>query len=386
VEEQKGTVFMRAAALAIVLIFGSAVLLIFANTLNSWVLGGLIGGLAAILISIPISLSLFTFLSRRHDQTLQALQQELVEMGYADVVENGYAEAYETDYYVLNDDDEYYNEPASRRMTDMRALPAAGQSQASAAAKMMYNERTGRYPQDSRRPSQALPQARGKGTPTQDLSSDRRQQRHSAHEVNAIRSRYQTAALHAARREAAQQFDDVEVLPPGSRAPYKRVRPGRSSQPLPEQPARSRQARPAPERPQHQPGARRGVDSTYGPQNMARRSITSREENAAQKTPSTDSLRMDELTMEQLRGLYPHPATEPFRVRPQTGQITRNPQLGEQLRDPDMITGNLKNPMVRRAPYMYEDDPLREELAHQLDGGPITRRSSLFFQPEDEEE
>ncbi len=384
---------MRAAAVAIVLIFGSAVLLVFANTLNSWVLGGLIGGLAAILISIPISLSLFTFLSRRHDQRLQALQQELVEMDYADVDENSYAEAYETDFYVLHDEGENYNEPVSRRMSDVRALPAAGQSQASAAANMTFNERTGRYPQDSRQPWQALPQRRGKGTPTQDLSADRRQQRRSAHEVNAMRSRYQTAALRAARREAAQQFDDMEVLPTHTRAPYKRVPPGRSSQSLPEQPTRSRQARSAPAWSQHQqatnqhgvrPG--RGVDATSGPQNMARRAIPSRESNAAQKTPSTDSLRVDELQIEQLRGRYPNPETEPFRVRPQTGQIVRNPQLGEQLRNPDMITGNLKNPMVRRAPYMYEDDPLREELAQQLDGGPITRRSSLFLQPEDEEE
>jgi len=93
---------------------------------------------------------------------------------------------------------------------------------------------------------------------------------------------------------------------------------------------------------------------------------------------------MGELNTEHLRGRYP--STEPFRMRPQTGQITRNPQLGEQPGDPDMITGNLKNPLVRRAPYMYEDDPLREELAQQLDGGPIARRSSLFLPSEDEEE
>jgi len=72
-------------------------------------------------------------------------------------------------------------------------------------------------------------------------------------------------------------------------------------------------------------------------------------------------------------------------LRSQTGQFIRNPpQLGEQLRDPDMITGNLNNPLVRRAPYMYEDDPLREELAQQIDGGPIMRRSSRFLQHEEE--
>ncbi len=380
---------MRAAAVAIVLIFGAAVILVFANTLNSLVLGGLFGGLAALLISIPISVFLFTILSRRHDQKHQATQQEMAEMGYADLDENGYAEVYETDFYVLRDEEEYYNEPVSRRMSDVRALPAAGQSQAS--ANMAFNERTGRYPQGSRRPSQALPQSSGNGTPIQD-TSDRRQQRRSAYEVNAMRSRFQTAALRAARREAAQQFDDVEVIPTHSKAPYKRVPPGRSSQPLPEQPTRSRQARPASELPQQQAanpnGSRRGraIDTTSGLQYGVRRTMSSGESNVGNRTPQTDSLSMDELNTEQLRGRYQRPETEPFRMRPQTGQIARNPQLGEQVRNPDMITGNLKNPMVRRAPYMYEDDPMREEFAQQIDGGPITRRSSLFVQSEDEEE
>jgi hypothetical protein len=372
---------MRAAAVAIVLIFGAVVILVFANTLNSWVLGGLIGGLAALLISIPISLFLFTILSRRHDQNLQYFQQELEDASYADPGENGYAEVCETDFYVLSDKEEYYNETGSRRMTDVRALPAAGQSQA--AANMAFNENTGRYAQGSRRPSQALPQGRGKGTPTQDLSSDRRQPRRSVYEVNAMRSKYQTAALRAARREAAQELDDVEVIPTHSRTPSKRVPPGRSSQPV------SRQPRPAPELQQRQQlanshGSHRGVDTTSGQQNGARRTQSSGGPNPTNRPPRTDPLRIDEPKTEQLGGRSLYPETEPFRVRPQTGQIARNPQLGEQLRNPDMITGNLQAPLVRRAPYMYEDDPLREELAQQIDGAPIVRRSSRFLESEEE--
>lgn len=380
---------MRAAAVAMVLIFGAAVILVFANTLNSLVLGGLIGGLAALLISIPISLSLFTILSRHHDRKLQALQQELDEMSYADPDEDGYAEVYETDFYVLRGDEAYYNEPVNRRMPDVRALPPAGQSQAS--ANMAFNERTGRYPQGSRRPSQAFPQSNGRGTPQQN-NVDRSQQRRSAYEVNAMRSRFQTAALRAARREAAQQLDDVEVIPTHSKAPYKRVQPGRSSQPLSEQPTRSRQARPASELPQQRAanpnGSRRGrgIDTTSDLQYGTRRSMSSGEDSSVTRTPQTDSLNMGELNTEQLRGRYRRPETGAFYTRPQTDQIARNPQLGEQGRNPDVITGNLKNPLVRRAPYMYEDDPMREEFAQQIDGGPITRRSSLFVQSEDEEE
>jgi hypothetical protein len=382
---------MRAAAVAIVLIFGAAVILVFANTLNSLVLGGLIGGLAALLISIPISLFLFTILSRHHDQKLQVLQQELEEMGYAELDENGHAEVYETDFYVVRDEEENYNEPVSRRGYDVRALPAAGQSQASDAANMAFNGQTGRYPQGSRRPSQALRQSSGKGTPAQN-NIDRRQQRRSAYEVNAMRSRFQTAALRAARREAAQQFNDVEVIPAHSKASYKRVPSGRSSQHLSEQHTRSRQARPASEMPQQQAAnpndsrRSRGIDTTSSLQYGTNRTISSPEDNSVSRTPQTDSLSMEELKTEQLRSRYQRPETEPFRIRPQTGQIVRNPQLLEQLRNPEMITGNLKNPMVRRAPYMYEDDPLREEFAQQLDGGPIARRSSLFSQSEDEEE
>jgi hypothetical protein len=76
---------MRAAAVALVLIVGAAVVLWYGNTLNSWVLGGLIGGLAALLLSIPISLVLFSYFSRRHDEQLRAEVQE--EMSLAQIHE-----------------------------------------------------------------------------------------------------------------------------------------------------------------------------------------------------------------------------------------------------------------------------------------------------------
>ena len=173
---------MRAAAAAIVFILGAAVILVLANSLNSWVVGGLIGGLAALLISIPISVMLFTILSRRHDLKLQALHEELGEMGYVGLDEHGYEEVYESDAYVLSGE-EYYSQDVHRRMADVRALPAPGQSYAS--AKRESRERTGRSAQSVRRSSQALPQGRGKGTPTRDLSSERRQAIRSMDEVNA---------------------------------------------------------------------------------------------------------------------------------------------------------------------------------------------------------
>src|SRR6266851_1580357 len=145
---------MRAAAVALVLIIGAVVLLIFANTLNSWVLGGLIGGLAALLISIPISLFLFTILARRHDEELRALQEVLEEeMAAAGIEGRDYAEVYEANAYVLSNEENFYNDPRGRRLSGARSLPAAGQSQASVSAYGTYNQRPGNYPPGSSRPS-----------------------------------------------------------------------------------------------------------------------------------------------------------------------------------------------------------------------------------------
>jgi hypothetical protein len=82
-----------------------------------------------------------------------------------------------------------------------------------------------------------------------------------------------------------------------------------------------------------------------------------------------------------------NPQTGSFRQQPaapQTGQMARNPQLEAQRRNPDVISGSLKNPLVRRAPYMYEDDPLRQALAQQIEA-PSVRRSSLYEEYEDED-
>src|SRR5204863_5486456 len=118
-----------------------------------------------------------------------------------------------------------------------------------ATAHREMNERVGRSTQSSRRPSQALPQGRGKGTPTRELSTERRHVQRSMHEVNAMRSRFQTAALQAARREA-QQLDDVDVIPTHTQAPNKRVPQSRTSRPLGGQSGSTRQGRPGSDLPQ----------------------------------------------------------------------------------------------------------------------------------------
>ncbi len=376
---------MRAAAAAIVFILGAAVILVFANSLNSWVLGGLIGGLAALLISIPISVMLFTIISRRHDLKLQTLHQELSGMGYVDPNEYGYEEVYDAEAYVLSDD-EYYHQAVNRRMADVRALPSPGQSYASTHREL--DERMRRSAQSSRRPPQALPQGQGKGTPTPEPSSERRKARRSTYEVNAMRSRFQTAALKAARQEA-QQVDDIEVIPNYIRTPNN-VPQGRTSRPSGGQSGSSSQARPGSDmsrqqKTSQQNGSQRANDTPSGQQNRVRRPSSSEELHSTKRPPQTDSLHKDELQSEKFRSSSSYPETENLRVHPQSGQMTRNPQLGQSNRNSDIMTGNLKTPLVRRPPYLYEDDPLRQELAQQIDEEPIVRRSSRHLNLEDAE-
>src|SRR6266571_8694836 len=172
---------MRIAALALVLIVASAVVLIFANTLNSWVLGGLIGGLAALLISIPISLIIFSALARRQDEHLHAqmLAQHEEDMAYDE-----YDEVYEAEAYVLPSEDEQFEQMRGRRQPEVRGLPAAGQSYASA------NQRPLNNPQGYRKPTRDLPaaQERNRG------ASAQRQGQQTGHQ-RLPRSPYTTRSL-----------------------------------------------------------------------------------------------------------------------------------------------------------------------------------------------
>jgi len=87
----------------------------------------------------------------------------------------------------------------------------------------------------------------------------------------------------------------------------------------------------------------------------------------------------------QLQGHDYYPQTGPMRPQPRTGQIARNPHVEAQRGNPERVSGTLQNPMVRRAPYMYEDDPMRQEFAQHLNA-PAVRRSSRKLRPEEAED
>lgn len=390
---------MRAASVALVLIIGAAVVLSFANTLNSWVLGGLIGGLAALLISIPISLLLFSHLSRRHDEQLKAeLEEEMAlaqSLDYLDPAEPVYdAEGYLVASEEYSERVEYPEENGYRIQTPRR-LPAAGQSQAS--IDRPFHQRATIYPPVGEQQFQDEPVARRKTSTPRRLSAEQQGISRNDGSPNERRSRHHTAALRAARREATQQRDDpdIDVFPttPGN---LRRNASTRFSEPSGEQPMRStgqRSSRQFPQSPRQttNQSRSRGIVDATPPQSTSRRSSPRDNGSSTSQSLQTGSTQFRdphhflEPQTDQLRERYPE--TGPVRPQTRTGQLARRPRIDEQLRNPERITGSLKNPLVRRAPYLYEDDPLRQELSQQIER-PIMRRSSRLepVRYQDEEE
>ncbi len=384
---------MRAAAVALVLIVGAAVVLWYGNTLNSWVLGGLIGGLAALLLSIPISLTLFSYLARRHEEQLQAEEQEEI----AAVQEEAYdyiqapSEVYEADAYLLNPPVERL---AREQRTPNRSLPAPSvprlpgaqqhQSQLS-MERQQYRQRANDYPSEPVRQQRPAAVEQGRGNPDQMRrpmpAKPVRYPGFPGYQTSTQRSYHQTAALRAARLEAAQQQDgDTDGLPTHS----KRVPAVRPNQSVAKLPRTSRQLQTQQQTPNHY-RPKRTVEGTSLPPG-SNRALPRPGESSNNQTTGNINLRRQEPQTDKIDAGYPqNPRTDQIRRSPQTGQTTRNPQVEAQRRNPDIITGSLNTPLVRRAPYMYEDDPLRQELAQQIDTTGMRRRSSQSLDYENEE-
>jgi hypothetical protein len=82
-----------------------------------------------------------------------------------------------------------------------------------------------------------------------------------------------------------------------------------------------------------------------------------------------------------------YPQTEPINRPKQSGRLKRDIHIDDPYYEPEVTTEGLQKPLVRRAPYMYEDDPLRQELSQYSDN-PLVRRSSRYdmMQQDDLEE
>jgi hypothetical protein len=323
------------------------VVLWFGNTLNSWVLGGRIGGLAAILLTIPISLTLLSYLSRRHEEQLRA-EAELADGGYAQVYEyedvpvRAVRRTYAAEGYALNaspeemwsEEEEYYQRSLSRQA--QRSLPPPSSQRASEQSQAMN-----RLPPATRQNDRApLPKptqknaARGKDAP------GRRTTRHfnTPGSTGSVMRSQRSAALRAARLEKARQDDDVDVMPThtiSKRMPT--VRPERDGTGQYERMPRPRPTHQLSPRDLQEPlpsqRRRQFVDSNspfdeFSPSSLDHNEMYYRED------PETENLADNR-----------YPNTGSFRRS--TGQIARNPQIEERP------SGSINRPLQRRAPYMY---------------------------------
>jgi hypothetical protein len=377
---------MKAVAVALVLIAGAAVVLWYGNTLNSWVLGGLIGGLAALLLSIPISLTLFSYLSKRHDERLQAEEQEEIalarENDYPDIPARIARRPREVESYVVTDEtaEESWQDGELYEPRQPRALPAPSPQRREPLHQSSGNRNSDRVPVPQQGtsyvPAPRAQQPRPKGKETTVLRPTTRKIGAAGYEPPSTLSQHRSEALRTARLEAAKQRqdDEIEVIPNNTPKRGVSVRPNQAlakqdqTAIRPPRPSRQLPPQAPPQRP-----ARRIVDSAPS-QHDGRQSFESEQTVPPQRRePHTDYI------SHQL------PQTGPVRRPSQAEQAARLAQEHEQRAARDETMGSVNRPLVRRAPYMYEDDPLRQELAQQLDA-PAVRRSSRFDDNDDDDD
>jgi hypothetical protein len=371
---------MRIAAVAFVLIVGAGVVLAFANTLNSWVLGGLLGGLAAILLCIPISLAIFMAMTRRHEARQHATEQAQEEIARVNDFYEDELLVYEAEGYVLPLDEDQGSDmrtiPASARppVSGYLALPPdprEADSYVDDELDMLARRDPRNYPRQPRYPARPLAPRDETKTQTPTSGATRRPATRSL-------ALHQSAALRRARQEALQQ--------------QRQTQKGSASSSLARRSQDSRSfstRRDQTSRPLRAPGDYRSEEEYETRQSSA--SANWPEDDAFSSPSSTEDLR-------ERYQQYPRRASYPRQPRsrmaePWTGELDGEDSWEEELRarrlprDPERLSGNLRNPLVRRAPYLYEDDELSEELSRQLDHDhPITRRSSLYDPYRDEEQ
>ena len=400
---------MRAVATALVLIAGAAVILWYGSTLNnSWVLGGLIGGLAALLLSIPISLTLFSHFSRRHDEHLRAEEQE-EEIHFArerdeydypmissrrayEVEGEGYSiQEVDEDDYDEEDDEEYWREEEMRRRP--RRLPAPESdvprtNQRQTTTRQTTNTRNGNNRLPAPRPQEYLPQPRQQMQQAQQIPQPMQSQKPQRRDTKVLRnsslgaiSQHRMDALRAARMEAARasEDDDIEVSQTQRSRQERNVRSGQYMRDRTEQESQNVLHR-ASERPSNASRTSKGGGSdSLAPQREKSRpySDDGNRQSAPPTSPYSDTMRTSRENRREPQTDYisnRFPRTEPVR-RARTKDLQPN-QEPEEPDTSDIM--HVNRPLVRRAPYLYEDDDLRQQFAHEIEqmDPPRVRRSS----------
>ena len=380
---------MKAALTALVLIVGAAVVLWFGNTLNSWIVGGLIGGLAALLISIPISLLIFSHLSRRHDEHLRAIAQE--EMTLAQ--EHAYrarssmpSHIQMIDAYPPMLESAVDERTMTSRRPSMRAMPDESEydlrEQRAASTKLPVARRGTYLPE-------VVPQPKAAPATKKRTTSRMNYPGFPGYQPGSSFSQLQAAALRTARLEAAQQYDEIDFMPTNTA----RRRAAMPQETFTDYEAEMQQAQGS----EHM----RAVREQTNKQQAVRRANQPYSQRVIESTPShartNQAAPSSEPQTDYQQGAPNTPQTEPMRphrrLPQQTGQLGRHPRLDALPADPERetdTTGTARHTLLRRAPYTYEDDEVRQQYAQQLSDTPPVRRSSRFssraLQQEEEEE
>jgi hypothetical protein len=211
----------KAVPVALVLIAGAAVILWFGNRLNSWILGGLIGGLASLLLSIPISLTLFSYFARQqdeHGQYPQTLHKHLRPRRPKPLPHEIETDYYDDEYALVDGEistvvEEHYQPSTAGRNSDWldeefgfpippaRQLPSTASSHHLSDASRMQQRKTApitrkttNFEEVHRTRKTAVRRTAYPGLPGSQQTS--------------FGSRFRSDALHTARLEAARQCMD----------------------------------------------------------------------------------------------------------------------------------------------------------------------------------
>lgn len=365
---------LKAVATALVLIAGAAVVLWYANTLNSWVLGGLIGGLAALLLSIPISLMLFSYLSHRYDGRSSIRVGDTY--GEANALSDGYDEVPERvmKRISIEVDDKY---PAYRRAVwgkeyeeyeadDQHYLPASSRQRLPAPRTVASDQQSVHRSSSTQRGVHETRQLSQRDLEIEGRNTTNRRSNHPGfpgYQTEKTRGQFQSQALRIAREEAyrrSEKNDEIDELPLyRSRRPDSPLHTRKLDTDWEEKSDSSYDYRQYPEEPEDD-------QDSYPP---AQQRYSQRGRRIVDANPSPNS---------------PYHA---FSNSPEdrAHQTEQKEDSDPGISDQTYMTGDLKKPLLRRAPYMYDNDALKNKLAQQVDP-PVTRRSTRYLPIRDDEE
>ena len=196
------------------------------------------------------------------------------------------------------------------------------------------------------------------------------------YEPDSMLRQHRSAALRAARIEKVQQYEeDEEILPTRVSRRMPSVRPEQDITGQYEQLPRPRSSRQLPaETPKTQ--RRQRVVESKPSRNDLSRSLPPEGGSSAR-----GSAYFNDPETEGLGDYYPETGS----IRRPTGQIARNPRFDGEVPQTEKPSGSLGRPLIRRAPYTYEDDTIRQELSQNLPPPKVRRSSRLEPQQYDQE-